>query len=471
MKILHYYWTQYDEMEKFGGGIRVYLKNIVSYQKKYNDIYTLNSGTEYDFKSNVHIKYNKSDDGIKQFSIFNSPMLAPSKCSFLNQKIYLEDKKLYKVFLDFIKENGPFDVIHFHSFEGLSLNVLRIKELYPKTKMILTLHNYYPFCPQVNLWKNEMENCNDFNEGKNCRKCISYIPNPKLVRYSYLMNYYLKKIKFDKYSKLLMKKIKYLYNKYKMILSIKNKKNKIIYKENYYYKDFRLKNVEYINKYIDDVICVSNRVKEIAINMGIFSKKCKVLYIGTKFAEMQEKKLKNPINNDILNIIYMGYMRKDKGFYFFINALDKMSNDLAKKINVTIAAKFDDEKVLVIINKLKKKFNHISLYNGYSHEDIKEITKNINLGIVPVLWEDNLPQVAMELKSMGIPILASDRGGASELSLSKYFKFKAGNIEDFNEKIKKIKDNPLLLNNYYEKQIELKTIEEHCKILESFYRN
>lgn len=469
MKILHYYWTQYDDKEKFGGGIRVYLENIIKYQKEIHEVYTLNSGIDYDLKRDPYIKLEKIREGIKQFSVFNSPMLAPSKCSFFNQKIYLKDKSLYKLFLEFLSIHGPFDVIHFHSLEGLTLSVLEIKNFLPKTKMIMTLHNYYPFCPQVNLWKNDNICCDDFNKGKDCMSCMPYVPNSKLVKYSYLITHYLKIIKCDKYSELLMKKVKCIYNKNKKILSSKNKKKNIIDNLELYYKDFRIKNVDYINRYIDTICCVSNRVEVIATKMGIDPQKCEVMYIGTDFAENQEKKVSYHIENSKINIIYMGYMRKDKGFYFFIDALKNMPKELAKKINITIAAKFDDIDILDEINVLKKKFNYINLYNGYSRTQIKDITKNINLGIVPVLWEDNLPQVAMELKSMGIPVLASDRGGASELSSSEVFKFKAGNIEDFNRKIKNILDNPKILDDYYKKHIELKTIKEHSILLDELY--
>ena len=35
--------------------------------------------------------------------------------------------------------------IHFNNFEGLSLNVLKIKEDFPDIKIIVSLHNYYLF--------------------------------------------------------------------------------------------------------------------------------------------------------------------------------------------------------------------------------------------------------------------------------------------------------------------------------------
>ena len=61
------------------------------------------------------------------------------------------------------------------------------------------------------------------------------------------------------------------------------------------------------------------------------------------------------------------------------------------------------------------------------------------------MWEDNLPQVAMEFKAMGIPVFASNRGGASELTEKTDFRFIAGDEEDFINKLKAIYLNRILL--------------------------
>jgi hypothetical protein len=49
--------------------------------------------------------------------------------------------------------------------------------------------------------------------------------------------------------------------------------------------------------------------------------------------------------------------------------------------------------------------------------------KNVNLGIVPPQWEDNLPQVTIEMIANGIPALTSNKGGAHELNSHPKFVF------------------------------------------------
>ena len=48
------------------------------------------------------------------------------------------------------------------------------------------------------------------------------------------------------------------------------------------------------------------------------------------------------------------------------------------------------------------------------------------MGLVPPLWADSLPQVAIEMHSRHIPLLGSDMGGARELAGCDAMVFAAG---------------------------------------------
>lgn len=470
MKILYYYWTQYNDNLP-GGGVKVYLKNIINYFKTNPDveIYCLSSGTEYDFSKQLYCKCINNESDIKQFEIVNSPILAPSKASFYEIETYLSDIRLKRLLKEFIEKYGPFDVIHIQSIEGLSIKILELKENFPKTKFILSLHNYHYFCPQVNLWRNDNSNCVDFENGKACLNCLGYFPKSNNIRNLYILNHYLKNLGFKN-------KIQDLKNVLKKIYFFRKNKNieNQLYLQKHDYKEFlnfRKKNIEYINKYADVVLCVSKRVKNIAVNMGIKDYKIVVSYIGTAFADNAINQTRYINSNDnIFKIAYMGYMRKDKGLYFLVEALEVLDEKVAKNINIVIAAKFEDMDLVNKIIQLKKKFYNIELFNGYTHQDIPKITKDLSLGIVPVMWEDCLPQVAIEFKAMGIPVLASNLGGASELTEAEEFCFNAGDKDDFIKHLLLFYNDRSLLNKYYDKHLKLKTIKEHCDELKKYYK-
>ena len=221
---------------------------------------------------------------------------------------------------------------------------------------------------------------------------------------------------------------------------------------------------------IQRIFPVSNRVESICGDFGVDINKLKNMYIGTKFASNQKFSSEADVKTDYMKIAYMGYMRKDKGFYFFLDRLESMSEEISTKIEVVIASRITNIDAYERIQKLKIKFKKILFYDGYSHDNLKEILEGVHLGIVPVLWEDNLPQVAIEFKAHGIPVLASKLGGASELSNSEFFTFDVDKPESFNEKIEIIVKNKLSLNEYWIHQNKLTTIDEHIEKLMMYYK-
>jgi glycosyltransferase involved in cell wall biosynthesis len=119
---------------------------------------------------------------------------------------------------------------------------------------------------------------------------------------------------------------------------------------------------------------------------------------------------------------------------------------------------------------LGRKFNNIYFTNGYIHEQLDEILSRVDLGIIPVLWEDNLPQVAIEIVSRGIPILTSDLGGASELGDNSKFVFRNGNTTGFINKLEQVLKRDFLLAEFWEHAMPLVSFDDHIKQLEYIYK-
>lgn len=464
MKILLYNWVQFDQND--GGGVTVYLKNIINklLEKKDVEIYFLSSGTKYNLLSNkITIKQTKNSIGekVKSYTIYNSPTMFANN-QFSRPDIYNNDKQLAEEIDEFIQEHNGFDVIHFNNLEGLSVETLKLKEKYPNTKFIYSMHNYYPVCPNVYLWKHNKENCKDYCEGKDCCNCIksNYDQARKLQKIKTLVE----KMGVNLNSP----KVKKLYNKINKNVSSEDEETKdfSLAKD---YKEFREKNVEYINKYIDDVLCVSKRVQEIAIRMGIREEKCKVSYIGTKFADnLQRQDI--DINSEEFNLIYLGYMNVMKGFDFLVNSLMQIDNNISSKVNLTLVCRNQPSyNIEEITEKLREKFKSVKYVDGYTHNNLKELLTNQHLGIIPVVWEDNLPQVSIEVTSFGVPILCSDLGGASELCNNECFKFEGSNTKDFLQKLTTIIEERNKLSEFWDDYNKPTTMESHLKELYKYY--
>lgn len=387
--------------------------------------------------------------------------MAPAFAIYMHPKMFIEDTGSIEIFDKFIQEQGGFDVIHFNNIEGISINVLKLKEKYPNTKFIVSIHNYQPICPLNQYFQNHNECiCHDFKNGEECLKC-SYVMPDKKEYYKRCRNFYYDLLTGSKKFLRLPFKLFCKFYKYRSKRFIGSEETM----QSEQYARYRKYNVEILNKYADYILAVSERVRQIMIEHGCNPQKVITSYIGTKFAETELKR-SVAINTKPFTIAYLGYERIDKGFFFFIEALSKLDKETAKNINVVLAvAKIHKENY----EHQLKHFNKVIVYNGYTHDKLPEILSEVNLGVVPVLWEDNLPQVAIEMVALGVPILCSSFGGASELCKSDLFKFKGADEDDFLNKLTNLVNKPELLEEYWLNHQDLTTMKKHIEELFEIY--
>ena len=488
MKILFYNWVQFDDPEKRGGGVSIYQKHVVEKlsEDEKNDIYFLSSGIAYNFfirKTYYRRTKNIFADRCRSFEIVNSSVLSPGHFCYDSESV-LKDAQTNKVFMDFINRYGPFDVIHLNNLEGVPAEVLKIKQFYPKTKVFLMLHNYYPFCPQVNFWKRETQQCHDYRNGFDCINCLPHRIGREIVVAAHCLAFHLKYLGVHPNSWLFKQAfamVRPFYAAYRFVGRMQENSAARpaldmdvpvlmdMTQKAEYFSNRRKTFVSLINDNVDKVLAVSRRVSELAADYGIEKDKLEVTYIGTTHAEGEWKYTKRQGFDKSLTLCYIGYMRRDKGFYFLLDTLEQMPAELAKRIGIIFAAKNTDSSALGRIERLGNRLDQVLYSDGYTHEQLDEILRNADLGVIPVLWEDNLPQVAIEMVSRGVPILTSDLGGASEIGNDDRFVFKNGDIEDFVGKLEQLLNREILLSAYWDNRMKLVTFDEHAKQLQAVY--
>lgn len=458
MNILYINWVPSRFFHVKGGGVSLYQKNLIdSAINKGHKVTYLTAGYIYSpISPSVKIRHVSSPlfEELDEYEIINSEVMAPSFYSFDEINKYFSELQSRNIFLDFLRKQGGFDVIHFNNMEGFPATWLDAKHEWPNTKFVLSLHNYFPFCAQVNLWYKDKENCVDFYDGKKCLHCNVFNVNTSIIKIEIMIEDLLG-------DRPITHKLKRLIYPTKRVMhKIISRKEKVLLPD---HKIRREKFVHFINNSFDTVLAVSERVKQIAVNMGVNEDICQVSYIGTKHADKMNKNKNKNKNKGLLVIAYLGYMRFDKGFYFLLDTLEKMPANLAQNITFILAAPITDQQSYERLINIKEKFNSITIYDGYSQSDISNILQPVDLGLVPVMWEDNLPQVAYEFVSNGVPVLASNLGGASELSSSNDFIFKAGDSDSFIAKVEAFLNADVALDDYWKHfhRERVKTMDAH----------
>ena len=473
-KILIYHWVQDNFPRQIGGGIQYYQKNQIEFLKKRTDlsIYILSSGRNYNpLNPSVRIVPlpEKEEKNISRFDLINSGIPAPAANNFGNI-FALHHESTFQVFKKFLQKYGPFDVIHFHHLEGIPASVLTLKKDFPFTKFIFSMHDYYIFCPQLNFFYKDSELCFDNQSGEKCLGCrqtnknyenkmiwtiVDKIGlNPKGTFGKYLFN-----------SGFLQD----VFSSFNFRESNRTWKPEDIFRE---WKQF----TALINENIDQVLAVSERVRTIAIEKGIDPNKIHTLPNpipeANKFDEVPPKK--GPIvSNGLCTMVFLGYMNHVKGFYFLLDAFERMPEFLSRKINLVIPArKTHDPETINRLEKLRQKLNSLILHDGYKQTELDQILENCDVGLLCHIWEDNAPMTVRELHVRRIPFLTSHLGGTQEISNCEKMVFEAGNVKDFLKKVQMILDGEITHEEYWKNSFRVPSLEEHFEeLLKGHYFN
>lgn len=494
-RVLYYNWDPYFEKSMQGGGVSIYCRNLIDYLTHKDDyqISFLYSGVDYTYlRKHPYIKQvrNQRHPDVPTFSLVNSPIASPSHCSFYDPIGNIQNPDLEKCFQQFLAQQEPFVIIHFHNLEGLTANCLKLAKD-SGAKVVFSLHNYWAVCPQVNLWKLESSPCDNYCEGRACVSCLPEKVDLKLELTIRKLNHLGSLVGQDERALplVLIKKIysglyrrKHWHQRIQNTISLLNRPLEMtgteLPQQAALYRHRRQQIISLINRYVDVALSVSERTTSIYRQYGVEPVRLRTQYIGSKAAQFQV-----PTNNPAayspgrpFQLIYMGTPRKDKGFYFLLEQLRCLPEDELNSLDLVVASRISDQPHATMVEfkerllSLAQSLHRLRYYPGYSYENIPTMLDGIHLGVVPPLWEDNLPQVTFELLACRVPVLCSNRGGAQEFIRHPAFIFDPAKQGDFQDKLRTIRENPHLLTEFWKEARQALPIEKHFQELVEIYQ-
>lgn len=488
MRILYYNWVDYRDPARRGGGVSVYQTNLIEGFAARGGVETafLSAGVVHDLRPGKPRVITVQGGENPRYALVNSGVVAPAHAHF-GGAAQLDHPPTEAAFAAFIERTGPWDVIHFNNLEGLPAQVLALRSRWPNTRFVLSLHNYYPFCPQVNLWHGEVETCPGFDAGRRCATCLTAQPEPRSVRLFYGVERALSRIGVTPGSVLHDKGFRPVlglaWRTLRCLLRLRHRRRAALAAspaparqrriDGAPFARRRARMIALINGHCDAVICVSDRVRQIAEEFGLDPARLHTRYIGTR--EAAQWPLTQPRDSLLrpdgtLRLAYLGYMRRDKGFYFLMRALTALSPEMARRVRLTVAAGTGEPDAMALMAQAAGALAELRHVNGYSHDQLEAILSDVDLGVVPVIWEDSLPQVAIEMHARHIPLLTSDRGGARELGRCPDLVFRAGDAQDFAAALARVLDGAVQPARYWDNTMPPVGMPEHLDALVALYR-
>jgi glycosyltransferase involved in cell wall biosynthesis len=217
---------------------------------------------------------------------------------------------------------------------------------------------------------------------------------------------------------------------------------------------------------------VSNAIKKMLVEKGISKSKIEIIHNPISTTNIKPNlRLKKELNisKNKKIIFYAGRLAKNKGIHFTIKAI----KDLENVVFLIAGKKRDYYDELIQLTKKLKIEDKVKFLGFINNDKITEYFSITDLVVHPCFFYEPLSRMLIEATNQGLPIVASNIGGNSEIVENNKNGYLIENNQELKEKISKlINDNKLLKkfgenskkiakNKFSYKQISEKLIKEY----------
>lgn len=166
---------------------------------------------------------------------------------------------------------------------------------------------------------------------------------------------------------------------------------------------------------IDLFLAVTAKSKEALITEGCPSNKISVLNPGIDLDKFQPKAFGKKFCQNIIRILFVGRLEKDKGIDFLLNLFEKMIK--AHPLLELVIVGTGSEKST--ITNIQKRVPQVTYLGAVPYQDMPNIYSTCQILVHPAIgtdtWQEQYGMVLVEAMASGLPILSIDKGSIAEV--------------------------------------------------------
>lgn len=426
------------------GGLTRYVYDLACQQiKDGHNVSILWPGRIRIYNSKLNYKLEKRKDGITSIELIN-PLPVPLLNGIQSIKEFMKPCDIDQYSLIF-KEIGT-EIFHVHTLMGIH------KEAFDAAhnmniKIYYTTHDYFGICPKVNLLDFNGQPCIERNSQR-CAQCCKNalsLKKIKVLQSGFYRRY--------KNLKLFAKVRKYYKRKFSDTTTAENficantaQSYSALYR--YYDEIFSKVDAFHFNSFITQrIFC--NRLKNISY---------KVLSITNCSIKKNYKRKKN-VNYNNIAIGYFSDRNEFKGYWFLLDVLDEIKKEYDNFKLKTFFGIYHDRDYSVDNEK-------------FSPGELYAVLDTIDILVAPSICYETFGMVIIEALSRGVPVIATDRVGASYIIPQNGGIVLKPDKNAFIETISDLLENPKkieLMNKCLDSFIP-KKIDVHSREIVDFYK-
>ncbi len=168
---------------------------------------------------------------------------------------------------------------------------------------------------------------------------------------------------------------------------------------------------------LEQVICVSARVRDLLVEAGLPIEHARIIHGGTDVERFQSASERNGISGN-LKLLYAGQLVQHKGVHTAIEAMAKLVKEhSAGQIHLTLVGSGhpDYEAVLRDLVERRDLGDYVTFHRPVSKDEMPALLQQFDILIFPSIYEEPLARMTQEAMVSGLVVVGTTTGGTKEI--------------------------------------------------------
>jgi glycosyltransferase involved in cell wall biosynthesis len=173
--------------------------------------------------------------------------------------------------------------------------------------------------------------------------------------------------------------------------------------------------------------------------------------------------------DSMLRVGYIGTFRHTKGLHVLLRAISYLPSEKVRLEVYGSPGHFPEYDTLV--QNLAQSLDNVSFHGSFPNEQLPRVFAGLDVLAMPALWYENSPLVVLSSFSFKTPVVASNVGSLADLVKhgDNGLLFEMGNAQDLAAQLRKLIEDPSLLNQLRAGIPDVRTMDENVEELLDIY--
>ncbi|MFL5913795.1 MAG: glycosyltransferase [Gaiellaceae bacterium] len=382
------------------GGLVAYVEDLLSEQvRRGHEPAYLFSGRQYPFLRGPRLK-RWQRPGIEMLEVVNSPLYDHGR----QPELEVAQPRLERMLERVLAETRP-EVVHVHELAGLPFSALDVIHA-SGTPAVVTLQDYFPLCSTFKLLDSEGKVCLRREIGADCVATTASDPRDAgILIEATLMHHVTRNPRtrgLQRPALPLSREIA------RVAVAHRRRREPASPLSPAAFQRRRKLNVERLNR-ADRVVAMSSRVAEIYKQLGVDP--ARLITMQLTLAHIERLTPRRPRRDAPLTFATLaGFESVPKGALVLREALSRLTD-----------AATEGRFRLLVFGTVDRRFEHeaarlpgVEVRGRYAPSQLDAMLDEVDVGILPSVWEEAYGYAGMELLAKGIPVIANAIGGMTD---------------------------------------------------------